>query len=66
MGVRGPQRQQVSLRRDGWRPPPIDPAMQELVKAIASNRGGTIAEHITKALILYATVEEADAAGLVE
>ena len=62
----GPQRQPGALRRKGWRPPPIDPSMAPLLDAIVASRGGSKSHHIMMALTLYATAQEAEAAGLVE
>lgn len=55
-----------SLRHSGVRLPPVRPEFARLLDAIASNRGGTKASHIEKALIAYAKIEEAEQAGLVE
>jgi ribosomal protein L24E len=43
-----------SLRRSGKRLPPVEPYVQELLWAIVREKGGTIASHIEKAIVLYA------------
>lgn len=55
-----------ALRRTGVRLPPVRSEFADLLDAIVANRGGTKSGHIQNALIMYATIEEVDAAGLVE
>lgn len=65
MGVRGPKPQPNALRRKAWQVR-LPPSMERLAAAIAKRRGGSKSEHIIRALILYASIEEAEDAGLVE
>lgn len=64
-GGRG-KRSPDSLRRVGVRLPIVPPEIARLLDAICAARGGTRSEHVTKALIQYATLEEVKAADLVE
>jgi hypothetical protein len=49
-----------SLRRSGKRLPPVKPIVQQLLWAIVREKGGTIASHIEKAIVLYAKSLEED------
>lgn len=62
----GPEPNPKAIRRTGVRLPPVDASMARLLTAISKARGGTKSHHLTMALIRYATVEEAEAADLVE
>ena len=42
-----------SLRRSGKRLPPVEPIVQDLLRAIVAAHGGTIAGHIKKAIVAY-------------
>jgi len=67
MGVRGPQRQEGSLRRTGWRPPLIKGEYQDLVFAMfnrAEFKHASQRDVIEAALTLLATEEELQAANL--
>jgi hypothetical protein len=65
MGVRGPQPQEGALRRSLYRPA-VGAEFKPLVEAIAAARGWSTQHTVEMALIKMATLEEAEAAGLVE
>lgn len=65
IGVRG-KRNPDAVRRVGVRLPMVAPEIAQLLDAICTTRGGTRGEHVTKALLKYATLEEAENAGMVE
>lgn len=48
-----------SLRRSGKRLPPVEPIVQDLLRAIVATHSGTIAGHIKKAIVMYAQSLEA-------
>jgi len=64
-GVRGPKPTPGALRRDVYRPA-IRGEYGRLVAAIAESRNWSVQHTIEMALIKLATIEEAEAAGLVE
>lgn len=66
VGQVGRKPEKNALRRTGKRLPLVRPELVDLLDTIVTNRGGTRGDHIQAALILYATIEEAEAAGLVE
>jgi len=61
MGVRGPQRQEGSLRRTGWRPPLLPGQYQDLVFTIFNRPefdGASQRDVLEAALRAFATEEE--------
>jgi len=64
-GVRGPKPTPGALRRDVYRPA-IPAEYKRLVEAIAESRNWSVQHTLKQALIRLATIEEAEAAELVE
>jgi len=69
MGIRGPQRQEGSLRRTGWRPPLLPGQYQDLVFTIFSRpefAGASQRDVLEAALKAFATEEELNEVNLPE
>jgi hypothetical protein len=57
-GIRGPNPNENSLRRTGWRPTVIRPHFKQLVEKLAEKNGWSKSEVIERALIWFAISED--------